>query len=162
MSDTLTRSQDEYWMRQALLLAEKARQRDEVPVGAILVHKGEILASGYNLRETLHTPLGHAEMLSLQRGSKKLGAWRLLETTLYVTLEPCLMCAGAMIQARVPRLVYGAKDPKAGAVESLYQVCGDKRLNHQVEITAGVLADECSQILKDFFKQKRQRAKTNY
>lgn len=149
--------QDEYWMRQALGLAEKAASRDEVPVGAILVQDGKILASGYNLRETLHTPLGHAEMLSLQRASKKLGAWRLVNTTLYVTLEPCLMCAGAIIQARVPRLVYGTRDPKGGAVHSLYQVCQDSRLNHQLEITEGVLAEKCSQILKDFFKKKRPK-----
>lgn len=147
--------QDEKWMRRALELAQKAARRKEVPVGAVLVREGEVIAEAFNLRESLHTPLGHAELIALQRASKKLQAWRLVNTTLYVTLEPCIMCAGAMVQARVGRLVYGATDPKAGGVESLYQICADSRLNHQIEITAGVLAAECSFLLKEFFRMKR-------
>jgi tRNA(adenine34) deaminase len=153
--DTKTSQDDEKWMRRALELARKAADRKEVPVGAVLVREDKILAEGFNLRESLHTPLGHAELIALQRGSKKLEAWRLINTTLYVTLEPCIMCAGAMVQARISRLVYGATDPKAGAVESLYRICGDSRLNHQIKITSGVLAQECSFILKEFFRKKR-------
>lgn len=144
-------------MRMALQLAKRAGERDEVPVGAILVRNGKIVAQAYNLRETLHSPLGHAELITLQRASKKLGAWRLLDTTLYVTLEPCIMCAGALVQARVSRVVYGAVDPKGGAVESLYKIFHDERLNHKIEITGGVLAEECSQVLKEFFKRKRRK-----
>lgn len=147
---------DEAYMRKALKWAEKARERGEVPVGAVLVAKtGEILAYGYNLRETWQTPLAHAEIIAVQKAAKKLGAWRLLETTLYVTLEPCVMCAGALVQARVSRIVYGATDPKAGATDSLYQICNDPRLNHQIPITRGVLGEECGTILKDFFRARR-------
>lgn len=147
-------------MREALRLAKLAADKDEVPVGAILVTDGKIIASAYNLRENLQSPLGHAELICMQRASKKLKQWRLLNTTLYVTLEPCLMCTGAMIQARVQRVVYGTHDPKGGAVTSLYQACQDARLNHQIEVTSGVLAPECASLLTEFFRNKRKKAKS--
>lgn len=146
---------DIYWMRKALALAEKAQTLDEVPVGAILVQENRIVAQGYNLREKLHTPLGHAELLCLHRGSQKLNRWRLDNCTLYVTLEPCVMCAGALVQSRIPRLVFGAWDPKGGACESLYKVTQDPRLNHRLEVLGGILEQECGQVLKDFFRRKR-------
>lgn len=153
-------SQDSKWMRQALKLAVQAGEKGEVPVGAILVSPaGEMLAKASNVRETLATPIGHAELLALHRGSKKLKSWRLEDCTLYVTLEPCVMCAGAIQQARIGRVVYGASDAKAGAVESLYQILQDSRLNHQVQVTAGVLKDECSQLISDFFQSRRDEIK---
>jgi tRNA(adenine34) deaminase len=146
---------DEYWMRKALKLAAEAATRGEVPVGALLVKDGEVVATASNRREQWQTPLGHAELIALQRASQKLKAWRLLGCTLYVTLEPCVMCAGALVQARVDRVVYGATDPKGGAVHSLFQIGSDSRLNHQIALSRGVLEDECSQILKEFFKNRR-------
>lgn len=146
---------DEYWMQKALKLARKASLRGEVPVGAILVKGDEIISLASNRREQWHSPLGHAELIALQRASQKLKAWRLLDCTLYVTLEPCVMCAGALVQARVKRLVYGATDPKGGAVQSLFQIAQDPRLNHRLEVVGGILQNECGQLLKDFFKQRR-------
>ncbi|MBX3040169.1 MAG: tRNA adenosine(34) deaminase TadA [Bdellovibrionaceae bacterium] len=147
-------------MRMALKWAEKARDLGEVPVGAVLVAAdGTILSHGYNMRENWKTPLAHAEILAVQTASKRLQQWRLLDTTLYVTLEPCVMCAGALVQARIKRLVYGATDPKAGGTESLYQICSDPRLNHRMEITTGILRDECSGILSDFFRERRKQGK---
>lgn len=155
---------DEKWMRVALKLAQQAGKRGEVPVGAVLVSpSGEMLSVGSNVRETLTTPLGHAELQALHRAAKKSKSWRLVDCTLYVTLEPCLMCAGAIQQARIGRVVYGAADPKAGAVESLYRVFDDSRLNHQVEIQSGILAADCAELLKKFFFQRRaenKKAKT--
>ncbi len=150
---------DAFWMQKALKLAQKAAERGEVPVGAVLVLDGQVLALGSNRREQWKTPLGHAELIAVQRASQKLGSWRLLNSTLYVTLEPCVMCAGALVQARISKLVYGARDPKGGAVDSLYRVAQDPRLNHQIEIVSGILENECSQILKDFFKMRRQQQK---
>lgn len=147
---------DEYWMGEALKLAQEAEKLGEVPVGAILVSKGEIIASAMNRRETWTTPLGHAELICLQRASQKLKSWRILDSTLYVTLEPCVMCAGALVQARVSRVVFGAFDPKGGAVSSLFKIGNDARLNHQYEITSGILEKECSEILKTFFKKRRE------
>lgn len=146
-------------MRKALGLARKAAEKDEVPVGAILVAADSktILATGMNRREGWTTPLGHAELIALHRASQKQKAWRLAGATLYVTLEPCVMCAGALVQARVARVVYGAADPKGGAVESLYQVLRDPRLNHRCEVTSGVLADECGKILSEYFRMKRKK-----
>ena len=152
----MIQAQDEKWMREALKLAQKAASQGEVPVGAILVSPtGELLSKAANVRETLRTPLGHAELLAMHRASKKIQSWRLEECTLYVTLEPCIMCAGAIQQARIGRVVYGAKDPKAGAVESLYQILDDSRLNHQVTVTSGVLEKECSEIISAFFQNRR-------
>jgi tRNA(adenine34) deaminase len=143
---------DERWMRRALLLAKKAAALGEVPVGSILVGPEGVIAQGYNLRETLFTPLGHAEILTLHRAAKKLKNWRLANTTLYVTLEPCLMCAGALLQSRVGRVVYGAKDPKGGAIDSFQ--------NQQTEITSGILEKDCALLLQKFFQKRRLETKS--
>lgn len=150
---------DEHWMRLALALAEQAAIEDEVPVGAIIVHRGRIIASAYNQREQLADPTAHAEMIAITQAASQLNSWRLLDCELYVTLEPCPMCAGAILQARIPRVVYGAIDPKAGAVESLYRMLNDQRLNHRCEVISGVLAGPCSNILTDFFEKKRKLGK---
>jgi tRNA(adenine34) deaminase len=146
---------DTLFMQKALREALKAYNKNEVPVGAVVVKEGEIIARGFNNRENSNDPLGHAEIIAIKRAAKRLGRWRLNDCTLYVTLEPCLMCAGAIINARLKRLVYGCPDPKAGAIESLYHIAEDKRLNHRVEVTRGILAAECSEILKGFFAQRR-------
>ncbi|MEI6255938.1 MAG: tRNA adenosine(34) deaminase TadA [Planctomycetota bacterium] len=143
------------WMRLALEEAHTAAAEDEVPVGAIVVAAGRVVASAHNQREQLADPTAHAEMIALTQAAAALGSWRLEGCTLYVTLEPCPMCAGAILQARVPFVVWGAPDPKAGAVESLYRLFEDPRLNHRVDHTGRVLADECGQILKRFFRGKR-------
>ncbi len=154
------RQDHEYWMKIALRQAEIAAQKDEVPVGAILVSaEGQILGRGHNIKETLQTPIGHAEIVCLHRAARQQKAWRLVDSTLYVTLEPCAMCAGALIQARVKTVIYGAHDPKGGALKSLYQLGQDTRLNHQIEVLGGVLEDDCSKVLKQFFKLKRGRKK---
>ncbi len=152
---------DEYWMKKALRLAARAANRDEVPVGAILVKDNQILAMGSNRREQWQSPLGHAELIAVQRASQKLGSWRVLESTLYVTLEPCLMCAGVLQQARIKRVVFGAFDQKAGALISLYTVGSDPRLNHQIEVTAGTMEAECAQLMTSFFRTKRKNKKEN-
>lgn len=144
------------FMNAALEEAKKAFALGEVPVGAILVHHDTIIARGHNLREWQQNPTAHAELLVIQRAAEEMKSWRLLDTTLYVTLEPCLMCAGAILQARIPRLVFGTMDPKAGACGSLFTVLQDSRLNHQVNITHGIQEDPCRSILKDFFQQLRQ------
>lgn len=142
------------WMRLALDEARAAAAEDEVPVGAVVVAAGRVIASAHNQREQLADPTAHAEMIALTQAAAALGSWRLEGCTLYVTLEPCPMCAGAILQARVPFVVWGA-DPKAGAVESLYKLFEDPRLNHRVEHTGRVLAPECGAILSDFFRGKR-------
>lgn len=151
----MTILEDTNFMRQALLLAAHAAALGEVPVGAVLIHENAVIAEAYNERETLASALAHAEITVLRAACERLGRWRLSGCTLFVTLEPCLMCAGALVQARVDRVVYGARDPKAGAVESLYQVLGDTRLNHRPAVTGGVLADECGAVLSEFFKDRR-------
>lgn len=152
-------TKDHYYMQQALLEAQKAAELGEVPIGAVLVYKDEIIARAHNLRETTQNALTHAESMAIQEACKKMGSWRLEETTLYVTLEPCPMCAGAILQSRVPRVVYGARDIKAGCVDSLYRLLNDPRFNHECIVTEGVLADECGQILTDFFRALRERKK---
>jgi tRNA(adenine34) deaminase len=147
---------DMAFMQKALELALKAASLDEVPVGALVVLDGKIISEAYNIRETQANPVGHAELFAIQAASQKLGRWRLTGCTLYVTLEPCVMCAGAIVLSRVDRVVYGAKDPKAGAVESLYTILGDARLNHRPALTTGLLELECSKVLKDFFAKKRR------
>ena len=142
-------------MKKALTLAQKAAKQGEVPIGAVLVYKNELIASGYNKKEQWKTPLGHAELICLHRASQKLGNWRLIDCTLYSTLEPCVMCSGALVQARVGRLVFGASDPKGGGSTSLYKIPQDERLNHRLEVCGGVLADECGKILSDFFRSRR-------
>lgn len=151
---------DAHWMSEALVLAREAAAAGEIPVGAILLSRrqGEsprILGRGFNRRESDHDPTAHAEIIALRQASQTLQSWRLLHCTLYVTLEPCPMCAGAIVQARLPRLVYGCSDPKAGAVHSLFSLCSDHRLNHQVQITAGILAVESAALLKSFFAARR-------
>jgi tRNA(adenine34) deaminase len=150
---------DEHWMRQALKLAQQAAEQDEVPVGAIIVHKNKIIASAFNQREQLADPTAHAEMIAITQAASHLNSWRLLECSMFVTLEPCPMCAGAILQSRIPRIVYGALDPKAGAVVSLFQLLNDPRLNHRCETLSGVLADECGKILTEFFDRKRKLGK---
>ena len=142
-------------MRRALALAEQAAQQGEVPVGAVLVRDGEMIGEAHNRPITDHDPSGHAEMIALRQAAKAVGNYRLTGTTLYVTLEPCVMCAGAIIHARVQRLVFGAADPKAGAVHSLYDVIAQPRLNHRVDWTGGVLQEECGALLRAFFRARR-------
>ena len=150
---------DRYYMQEALEEAKKAAALGEVPIGAVIVYKNEIIARAHNLRETTQNALTHAESMAIQEACKKIGSWRLEETTLYVTLEPCPMCAGAILQSRIPRVVYGARDIKAGCVDSLYRLLNDARFNHECDVTEGILVDECGQILTDFFKAIRERKK---
>lgn len=149
------------FMHRAIALARKAAQMGEVPVGAVVVHQGQIIGEGHNLRESEQNPLAHAEILALKKASEHLGAWRLQGCTLYVTLEPCLMCSGASLNARVDQVVYGAKDPKAGAVSSLYQTLEDTRLNHRCNVIEGVLHTECAALLSEFFSKLRSKKKNN-
>jgi len=151
----------ESWMREAIAEARLALAKDEVPIGAVIVHDptARVIGRGHNLRETKHDPTAHAELVAMREAAQALGHWRLIDCTLYVTLEPCPMCAGGVVNARIPRLVYGCDDPKAGAVRTLYQLCEDARLNHRVEITSGVLADECAGLLRSFFRAQRAMGK---
>ena len=154
-----TSEQDISFMQAAMAEAEIARSLGEVPIGAVVVFEGEISGRGHNLRETSNDPTTHAEMVAIRQAAEKIGHWRLLETTLYVTLEPCVMCMGAIILARVPHLVYACRDPRAGAVGSIYDFAQDERFNHKVEVTEGVLGEECSQMLSGFFKELRAARK---
>jgi tRNA(adenine34) deaminase len=146
---------DEQYMRVALELAREAFERGEIPVGAVLVGGGRILAKNHNRREEMLDATAHAEILVLREAGKLLGGWRLLGTTLYVTLEPCPMCAGALVQARIRRLVYGARDPKGGAAGSLFNIPCDPRLNHRLEVDEGLLKEESVALLQKFFKERR-------
>jgi len=146
---------DEDFMREALKEAQRAFEEDEVPIGAVIVKDGEILARAHNLREKLNDPTAHAELIAIRLAAAKLNSWRLLDTTVYVTVEPCPMCAGALVLARVKRLVFGATDPKAGAAGTLMNLLDDSRLNHQVEVTGGVLEEESRKLLRAFFLQRR-------
>ncbi|WP_332651531.1 tRNA adenosine(34) deaminase TadA [Lysinibacillus sp. 54212] len=150
---------DRLYMLQALQEAQKAGELGEVPIGAVIVHNDEIIATASNLRELTQNAVTHAELMAIQQACEKLGSWRLEDTTLYVTLEPCPMCAGAILQSRIPRVVYGARDQKAGCVDSLYRLLNDPRFNHECEVVEGILADECGQILTDFFRALRERKK---
>ncbi len=149
----------EYWMKKALSLADQAEQLGEVPIGAVLVYQGEIIGEGYNLRETQHRALAHAEMIAIEMANKNLQAWRLEGATLYVTLEPCVMCAGAIINSRIQTVVYGARDPKAGCAGTLMNLLMDQRFNHQTQIIEGVFEDQCSDKLTQFFRQLRKKRK---
>lgn len=149
----------QYYMQLAYQEAEIAFAENEVPVGAVIVHGDRIVAAAHNQREQLRDPTAHAEMIAITQAAESLGSWRLEGCTLYVTLEPCPMCAGAVLQARIPLLVYGAADPKAGAVTSLYQLLGDERLNHRCEVVGGILAQPCGEILARFFQQQRSLGK---
>ncbi len=137
--------------------AEAAARLTEVPIGAVLVKGGEVLGRGHNLRETSNDPTTHAEMVAIRQAAQATGHWRLLDCTLYVTLEPCVMCMGAIILARIPRLVFGCRDPRAGAVGSIYDFSRDERFNHRVSVTEGVLERECSELLSGFFRDLRRR-----
>ena len=147
------------FMRLAIEEAERAGDLLEVPIGAVLVLDGEVIARAHNLRESTQTAIAHAELLAIDQGCKKIGSWRLEEATLYVTLEPCPMCSGAIILSRVKRVVYGAMDPKAGCAGTFMNLLTDQRFNHQCEVTKGVLEEECGQLLTSFFKNLRQRKK---
>jgi tRNA(adenine34) deaminase len=146
-------------MRLAYQEAQQALEEDEVPVGAVIIHGERVIASAHNQRECLRDPTAHAEMIAITQAAEALGSWRLDECILYVTLEPCPMCAGAILQARIPWVVYGALDPKAGAVHTLYQLLADPRLNHRCQTISGVLAEPCGEILSRFFQQKRALGK---
>lgn len=144
------------WMRQALAAAERAAEIGEVPVGAIVVVRGEVVAVAHNERETKNDPTAHAEVVALRRAAEALGSWRLTGAELYVTMEPCPMCAGALVNARLRRVIYGCDDPKAGAARTLYRLLDDPRLNHRVEVVPGVLASECAGLLRAFFSRLRR------
>lgn len=154
-------AEDVKWMSKALRLAKKAAEKNEVPIAALLVGPDGLVSWAINTRERQQTPLGHAELFALHKASQKKHNWRLSDCTLYVTLEPCVMCTGAIQQARLKRVVYGASDPKGGAIESLYNVLNDSRLNHQVEVTAGVLAPDCAALLQSFFQNRREEHKAS-
>lgn len=148
---------DEPWMKAALAEARVAQARGEVPVGAIIVHEDRVIGRGRNERESMQDPTAHAEMIAIREAAQALGSWRLIDTVLYVTLEPCPMCAGALVNARVPRVVWGCNDPKAGATQTLYTIGSDPRLNHRFECVPGVLAEECSALLSGFFAAIRAK-----
>lgn len=148
---------DEKYMKVALKEAQKAALLDEVPVGAIIVQNGKIIAKAHNLREKSNDPTSHAEINAIRKASKKLNSWRLDKAAIYVTIEPCSMCAGTLLQCRIARIVYGAKDPKGGAIESSLRLFESKNINHHPEILGGVLEDECSSIISNYFKSKREK-----
>ncbi|MER1998304.1 MAG: tRNA adenosine(34) deaminase TadA [Lysinibacillus sp.] len=145
----------EHYMQLALEQAKKAGEAGEVPIGAVIVYNDEVIAATSNLRETTQNAVMHAELMAIQEACKKIGSWRLEETTLYVTLEPCPMCAGAILQSRIPTVIYGARDHKAGCVHSLYELLNDDRFNHRCNVIEGILAAECGEILTNFFKHLR-------
>ena len=146
---------DEYFMRLAIREAEQALAHDDVPVGAVIVRGGEVIGAGHNERELRADPTAHAEMIAIREAARALGSWRLLDTVLYVTLEPCAMCAGAIVLGRIPRVVYGTVDPKAGAAGSVLDVLAEPRLNHRPEVAGGLLAAECAELLQAFFRSRR-------
>ncbi|ARI75486.1 tRNA adenosine(34) deaminase TadA [Halobacillus mangrovi] len=150
---------DQHYMELAIKEAKKAEAEGEVPIGAVIVFKDEVIAKGYNQRETSQLASSHAEFIAIERANQAIGSWRLEDCTLYVTLEPCPMCAGAILQSRIPRVVYGAKDPKAGCVGSLMNLLDDKRFNHRAEISAGVMEETCGNLLTQFFRRLRNKKK---
>lgn len=149
-------TKDEFYMGKAIAQAKIAAAVGEIPIGAVIVYADKVIARAYNLRESLPCATAHAELLAIEKACRALERWRLTDCTLYVTTEPCPMCAGAIVNARMTRLVYGCDDPKAGAVRSLYAIADAPKLNHQVEVVRGVRAEECSQLLKDFFRKRRK------
>ncbi len=151
--------QDEKYMRLAIESAKIAEENGDVPIGAVIIHRNQIIAKAYNQREQLQDPTAHAEIIALTQAAAALENWHLNGCTIYVTLEPCPMCAGALVLSRMAKLVYGCDDPKAGAVKSLYNIATDNRLNHRLKVTSGVLADECAKQLQDFFRRRRNENK---
>ncbi|MEW4451850.1 MULTISPECIES: tRNA adenosine(34) deaminase TadA [Bremerella] len=147
------------YMQMALQQADMAARAEEVPVGAVIIREGSVIAAAHNQREMLRDPTAHAEMIAITQAAEAVGGWRLEDCILYVTLEPCPMCAGAIVQARIPVVVYGARDQKAGAVDSLYNLLNDNRLNHRCEVVSGVLQERCGQVLTDFFRKRRAEGK---
>src|SRR5690606_12100799 len=150
---------DHFYMQLAIEEAEKAAAKGEVPIGAVIVRDRKVIARAHNLRETTQNAVTHAELLAIQEACQKIGSWRLENAKIYVTLEPCPMCAGAILQSRIPFVVYGARDAKAGSVDSLYRLLNDERFNHQCEVKENVLADECGQLLTQFFRALREKKK---
>lgn len=150
---------DEYYMRLAIEEAKKAEKIGEVPIGAVIVKDGEVVARAHNLRETMQRAVAHAEVLAIDQACQRIGSWRLEDTTLYVTLEPCAMCAGAIVLSRVKRVVFGASDPKGGCAGTLMNLLQEKRFNHQTEVVSGVLQEECGQMLSEFFRKLRLKKK---
>jgi tRNA(adenine34) deaminase len=155
MTRPMANESDEHWMHEALAQARAAVEHDDVPIGAVVVRHGEIIGRGRNERERREDPTAHAEVLALREAAAALGSWRVLDATLYVTLEPCAMCAGAIVLSRIPRVVYGCADPKAGAAGSVLDILAEPRLNHRPEVHPGVLADECAELLRSFFRARR-------
>jgi tRNA(adenine34) deaminase len=160
LNSIFTIQKDEYFMQAAIREAQRADENGDVPIGCIIVYDGIIIGKAHNQREQLTDPTAHAEMIAITQAAEYLQSWRLHGCTIYVTLEPCTMCAGAMVLGRIDRLVYGCRDPKTGACGSLYNIVQDERLNHRVEITAGVLEQECSAMLSDFFVRRRLENKS--
>ncbi len=154
-------NEDERYMQMAIEQARIAEENGDVPIGAVIVHESRIIGKAYNQREQLQDPTAHAEIIALTQAAAALENWHLNGCTIYVTLEPCPMCAGALVLSRMDRLVYGCDDPKAGACKSLYNIVQDERLNHRLEVTSGVLADECSQQLQEFFAKRREENKND-
>lgn len=152
---------DNLFMNEAIKQAYLAKEINEVPIGAVIVYKGEIISRGYNVRETEQSTLSHAELIAIQEANDKIGSWRLEDCTLYVTLEPCPMCAGAIVQSRMKRVVFGAFDPKAGCAGSLMNLLHDDRFNHQVELESGLMEEECSRLLTEFFRELRLKKRNN-
>jgi len=155
----MTEKTHDYWMQRAIAEARKAEGKAEVPIGCVIVKDGRIIARGHNLRESANDPAAHAELIAIRKAARKLVSWRLLDCTLYVTLEPCTMCMGAIILSRIPTVVFGCYDPKGGACGSLYDLSNDPRLNHAVELVPQVLKGECSALLSEFFAALRKRKK---
>ncbi|MFM0785759.1 tRNA adenosine(34) deaminase TadA [Streptococcus suis] len=154
-----THEEKEYFMNQALQEARKSLEKDEIPIGCVIVKDGEIIGRGHNAREELNQAIMHAEVMAIQEANNVEGNWRLLDSTLFVTIEPCVMCSGAIGLARIPQVVYGATNPKFGAAGSLYDILTDERLNHRVEVEKGILAESCAKIMQDFFRQRREKQK---
>lgn len=159
ISEDSRKTTDEKYMKEAVRQAKKAYKLEETPIGCVIVHEGKIIGRGYNRRNTDKSPLAHAEIRAIKKASRKLGDWRLEECTLYVTLEPCQMCAGAIVQSRIPRVVVGCMNPKAGCAGSILNLLDVKEFNHQAEVVTGILEDECSALMKDFFKELRAKKK---
>ncbi|QHF55524.1 MULTISPECIES: tRNA adenosine(34) deaminase TadA [Streptococcus] len=154
-----TEEEKEYFMFQALKEARKSLEKEEIPIGCVIVKDGQIIGRGHNAREELNQAIMHAEVMAIQEANQVEGNWRLLDTSLFVTIEPCVMCSGAIGLARIPHVVYGANNQKFGAAGSLYDILTDTRLNHRVEVERGILEDECAQVMQDFFRQRREKQK---